>query len=262
MDVSRQRQRDETQRAGQVNAEPAALTQEEALPILEGAEIVGGQRIPWSSNGTFLVHLDAGPGRYLRAVYKPRDGERPLHDFPTGSLYKREYAAYMVARSLGWPQIPRTLIRDGPYGVGSMQLFVESDPNITYFDLVADNADELLRFAVFDVLTNNADRKAGHCLLGSDGAIWSVDHGLTFHHFFKQRTVMLEFWGEQVPRPLLDDMSRLAKVLESKAGVAPELAEMLSEREMGALQGRIEAMLAEPVLPTLDPRRNVPWPLV
>ena len=261
MDVSRQTRRDAPQRAGQVDAGPAVLTQEEALPILEGAEIVGGQRIPWSSNGTFLVHLDAGTGTYLRAVYKPRDGERPLDDFPLGTLYKREYAAYLVARSLGWPQIPRTLIRDGPYGVGSMQLFIESDPNITYFDLVADNTEELLRFAVFDVLSNNADRKAGHCLLGSDGKIWSVDHGLTFHPFFKQRTVMLEFWGEQVPPPLLDDMSLLAKVLESKTGVAAELAEMLNDREMDALRRRIEVLLSEPVLPTLDPRRNVPWPL-
>ena len=253
MNVSRQRRRD---------AGPAVLTQEEALPILEGAEVVGGQRIPWSSNGTFLVHLGAGEGTYLRAVYKPRDGERPLHDFPLGSLYKREYAAYLLASSLGWPQIPRTVIREGPYGVGSMQLFIESDPNITYFDLIVDNADELLRFAVFDLLANNADRKAGHCLLGSDRTIWSVDHGLTFHPVFKLRTVMLEFWGERVPSPLLDDLGRLAKVLESKAGVAAELAEMLSEGEMGALQGRIDAMLAEPVLPTLDPRRNVPWPLV
>jgi uncharacterized repeat protein (TIGR03843 family) len=237
------------------------LPEEEARPILEAGEIIGGQRIPWGSNYTFLVHIDAGPGRYLRAIYKPRDGEQPLHDFPDGSLYEREYGAYLLGRSLGWPAIPLTLIRDGPYGTGAVQHYVESDPNVTYFELIAGNAASLLPFAVFDVIANNADRKAGHCLLDKNGTIWSIDHGLTFHPVFKVRTVMLEFWGEPIPQPLVDDLVSLAGRIESRDGHTERLWEMFSEREMSALLERIEFLADAPVIPKLDPRRDVPWPL-
>ena len=182
------------------------LSEEEALPILRDGEVVGGQQIPWSSNYTFLLRIDAGPGRFLRAVYKPKAGERPLYDFPGGTLYKREYAAYLLGRAIGWPPVPLTLIREGPYGVGSMQLYVESDPRITYFDLVSEHTDEFSRFAAFDLVANNADRKGGHCVLGANGTIWSIDHGLTFHSDFKVRTVMLEFWGAPLLEELLPDL--------------------------------------------------------
>lgn len=237
------------------------LSEEDTLSVLREREIIGGQRIPWSSNYTFLVHIDAGPGRHLRAIYKPRDGERPLYDFPDGTLYKREYASSLLGRSLGWPPVPLTLIRDGPYGIGSVQLYVKSDPRITYFNLIDDHAEELLRFAVFDVLANNADRKGGHCLLGSDRRIWSIDHGLTFHSAFRQRTVMLEFWGASIPRPLLDDLEALAGRLESGTGLATGLGELLSDQEMSALRRRLDSILKDPIIPRLDPRRNVPWPL-
>ncbi len=236
------------------------VSEEEALPILQKGEIIGGQRIPWGSNYTFLVHIDAGPGRYLRGIYKPRDGERPLDDFPAGSLFEREYGAFLLARSLGWPAIPLTLVRDGPYGTGAMQLYVESDPNVTYFELIGERADSLMPFAVFDVVANNADRKAGHCLLGKDGTIWSVDHGLTFHWAFKMRTVMLELWGKPIPAWLVGDLVSLAGRIESRDGDTAELWEMFSEREMSALLERIEYLKQTPVVPQLDPHRNVPWP--
>ena len=237
------------------------LSEEDALPLLREGEIVDWQQIPWGSNYTFLVRIDAGPGRYLRAIYKPRDGESPLYDFPSGSLYKRELAAHLLSRALGWPDVPPTVIRDGPYGIGALQLYVESEPSITYFELIDDNAEELLKFAVFDVLANNADRKAGHCLLGNDGRIWSIDHGLTFHAIFKLRTVMLEFWGARIPRPLLADLEALTGRLESRAGPAAGLAELLTDLEMSALLSRLEVMLKDPNIPRLNPRRNVPWPL-
>ncbi len=237
------------------------LPEDEARPVLESGEIIGGGRIPWGSNYTFLVHVDAGPGRYLRAIYKPRDGERPLADFPHGSLYLREYGSYLLSRLLGWPDIPLTLVRDGPYGPGAAQLYVESDPNVTYFDLIAARADSLMPFAVFDIVANNADRKAGHCLLGPDGTIWSVDHGLTLHHAFKVRTVMLEFWGKPVPPALIADLESLVGRLEVPAGEAAALSELLAEEERDALLRRIEYLTENPVLPRLDPRWNVPWPL-
>ena len=237
------------------------LTEADALPVLRDREIIAGQRIPWSSNYTFLVHIDSGPGTHLRAVYKPRDGEQPLYDFPDGTLYKREYAAYLLSRDLGWPDVPLTLVRDGPYGVGTMQLYVECDPRITYFDLVDDHADQLRKFAVFDLVANNADRKGGHCLLGADGTIWSIDHGLTFHALFKVRTVMLEFWGARIPQALLADLEALADRLKANGELAAGLSELLSEEELGMLRQRIGAILADPVIPQMDPRRNVPWPL-
>ena len=234
----------------------------EALDILESGVVLAGQLVPWSSNGTFFVHLDAGHGKHLRAIYKPQRGERPLHDFPSGTLYKREYAAYLVSRSLGWPRIPHTVVRDGPYGVGSMQLYIESDPNITYFDLVKDRSGDMLPLAVFDLLTNNADRKGGHCILGSNGKVWSIDHGLTFHNVFKLRTVMLEFWGAEVPGPMVDDLAALRDRLGSQGNLAKELRSLVSDIEYDALVDRIEAILREPAIPELHPGLNVPWPLV
>ena len=238
------------------------LSEEESLPILQSGEIIGGHRLPRGSNYAFLVALDAGAGRYIRAIYKPRDGERPLYDFPRGTLYKREYATFVLSRSLGWPDVPTTLIRDGPYGVGSMQLYVEYDPRVTYFDLIEDEAEKVQRFAVFDMLVNNADRKAGHCLLDEDGRIWSIDHGLTFHPVFKVRTVMLEFWGQPIPEPLLVDLKALVTKLKSPDGLAKNLAEALTPTEIQALTNRLHDMLENPVLPALDPYHDIPWPWV
>ena len=239
---------------------PIELSEEEALPLLQSGEVIGGHRMPRGTNYTFLVGIDAGPGKYLRAIYKPRDGERPLYDFPRGSLYKREYAAFLLSRIQGWPDVPLTIIREGPYGIGSMQLYVECDPQITYFDLVDDKPQELQRFAVFDLLTNNADRKASHCLLGQDGRVWSIDHGLTFHPVFKLRTVMMEFWGQPIPQPLLAHLEKLLVRLESTDGGIEQLAEVLAAGDMDALKSRLQTMLKEPVLPMLDPYRHVPWP--
>jgi uncharacterized repeat protein (TIGR03843 family) len=238
------------------------LSESDALPLLQSGEITGGHRMPWGSNYTFLVWIDAGPGKYLRAIYKPRDGEKPLWDFPDGTLYKREYATFLLSRILGWPNVPLTLVRDGPYGVGSVQLYVECDPEITYFDMVSDSAEELRPFAVFDLLVNNADRKAGHCILGEDKRIWSIDHGLTFHISFKLRTVMTEFWGETIPDPLLKDMETLLTRLDSPDEQTQLLTRHIESREIQALSRRILAMLEDPVLPLLDPYQNVPWPFV
>ena len=230
--------------------------------MLQSGEIIGGSRVPWGSNYTFMVWVDASPGKYLRAVYKPRDGERPLYDFPRGSLYKREYATFVLSRALGWPDVPLTLIRDGPYGVGSIQLYIDSDPDVNYFDLIDIKPEELRRFAVFDLVVNNADRKAGHCLLDTKDRLWSIDHGVTFHPMFKLRTVMLEFWGQPIPEQVLSDLESLRSRLESRDGLSVQLAEMLAPQEVQALKGRLQAVLEDPVLPTLDPYRNVPWPWV
>jgi hypothetical protein len=242
---------------------------EVAQTVLEHGEIVGGAQVQLGSNETYLVHLDAGHGdtgpgesTVMRAIYKPRDGERPLSDYPDGTLYLREYATYLVAQALGWPNVPLTVLRDGPFGPGSMQRFVNFDPGVTYFNLREDRLDELAPFATFDLLVNNGDRKGGHFLLDGDEGIWSVDHGLTFHQDFKLRTVMLEFWDEPIPDALVSDLRALAPELQAGGELRAALTDLISGPELDALAARLDAMLESPVHPMLDPYRNVPWPLV
>lgn len=245
-----------------VDATPVCLSESDALPFLQSGEIIGGHRMPWSSNYTFLVWIDIEPGKYLQAIYKPRNGEKPLWDFPSGTLYKREYASFLLSRILGWPNVPLTFVREGPYGIGSIQLFIECDPQVTYFDLVADRSDELECLAVFDLIVNNADRKAGHCIMGADRRIWSIDHGLTFHIAFKLRTVMTEFWGVPIRKSLLNDMEALMKRFESQDAVMSDLSHYVEPQELQAMSRRIVAMLENPVLPQLDIHQNIPWPFV
>lgn len=238
------------------------LGEKDARPLLESGDIIGGFQIRWGSNHTFLVHINAGPGKYLLAVYKPRDGERPLQDFPNGTLYRREYGAFLLSRTLGWPNVPLTLIRNGPYGIGSIQHYINFDPNITYFDLVGDYTEVLQHVAIFDLLTNNADRKASHCILGDNGHVWSIDHGLTFHSTFKVRSVMLEFWGKDIPKPLLSDIERLLIQMQSLSPIASELEDVLAPIEIKALKKRLQLILQNPTLPQLNPYQNVPWPWI
>lgn len=239
------------------------MAEPDAVPLLESAEVIGGYRMPYGSNYTFLVHLDAGDGNCIRAIYKPRDGERPLYDYPSGTLYQRECATFMLSRALGWPNIPYTLAREGPYGIGSMQMYIDCDPQITYFNLIEHNTEELAKFAVFDLVVNNGDRKAGHCLQDEDGAIWSIDHGLTFHPIFKLRTVMVEFWGKPIPDHLADDLQALLASLESPTHNLPYiLSSLITQKEMSALTQRLSLMLQRRKLPMLDPYRDVPWPWV
>ena len=234
------------------------FSEKNALTVLKSGKIIDGFRIPWGSNHTFLVRIDAGLGKPLKAIYKPRDGERPLYDFPNGSLYKREYATFVLSRILGWPNVPLTLIRNGPYGVGALQLYVEHNPEITYFDLIDGQAKELQRLAVFDLLVNNADRKAEHCLFGKDDRVWSIDHGLTFHSEPKLRTVMLEFWDCPIPQPLISDLAALLTRLESTAEPTNQLAQVLTLEEIRALINRLQVILSNPFLPKLT-YSNAPW---
>tara|TARA_Y100000758_G_scaffold158589_1_gene112571 strand:+ start:15290 stop:16075 length:786 start_codon:yes stop_codon:yes gene_type:complete len=245
------------------DAEILHLEAAEANLFLETGEFLGGHTMPWGSNYTFLVWLSAdSPDKCIQAIYKPRDGEKPLHDFPHGTLYKREFATYLLSKELGWPNVPLTTIREGPYGVGSMQLYVDCDPRITYFEIRDTMPDELEKLAVFDLLTNNADRKAGHCLLDNHETIWSIDHGLTFHSVFKLRTVMLEYCGKRISESLIDDLKLLAGRMESSSEIKSRLETQTSAEEIESLKTRLDVMITDPVIPILDPYRDVPWPFV
>ena len=223
------------------------------------AEIGDGWLHPYASNYTFVVSLSSGD-REGYGVYKPQAGERPLWDFPTGTLGRRECAAYEFAKALGWGLIPPTVLREGEAGEGSLQLFVPHDSDSNFFTLRDDHPEEAFRLAVFDVLANNADRKGGHCFVGQDGRVWAVDNGLTFHDDHKLRTVIWDYSGEPIPAPLLGDVARVADDLDSSAPCTRALTTLLDDAEVQVLLERMRRVLSEAVLPSPRTRRDLPWP--
>jgi uncharacterized repeat protein (TIGR03843 family) len=212
--------------------------------------------MPWSSNATFLVEV-AADGATALAVYKPERGERPLWDFPSG-LFKREIAAYLLSEALEWGLVPLTIARDGPYGEGSFQLFIDADFEQHYFTLVEQEVHHewLRRICLFDLLANNADRKSGHCLLDPGGRIYAIDNGLTFHVHPKLRTVIWNFAGEPIAAALLDDLRRFGE-----ASLPPELAALLDPSERKALAARARAVVNAGHFPG-DRGQRYPWPPV
>lgn len=228
----------------------------ETLRLLRDApfELVG--RMPWSSNATFLVAFDDEPG--TRAVYKPLRGERPLWDFPPG-LHRREVAAFELSAVLGWGVVPPTVLRDGPHGEGSVQLFVDADFSEHYFTILdgGRHRADLEAICVFDLVANNTDRKGGHCLLGADDRVYAIDNGLSFHEETKIRTVLWDFAGEPIPASLLADLERLT------ADEPPEaLVCLLDPAEVDAVIDRAHRVLRSGTFPVDRTGHAYPWPLV
>jgi hypothetical protein len=215
--------------------------------------------LPNASNYTFLARCRADEDEVL-AVYKPRRGEIPLWDFPDGTLHRREVAAYLVARALGWPRVPPTVLRDGPEGPGSAQLYVDADPRHHFFTLETERPDDFRRIALFDLVVNNADRKGGHCLLDDDGTIWVVDHGVCFSDEPKLRTVIWTFVGEPIPPHEHGDLRRLTDELEPGRELRRELDALLSPSEVAAIQARLGTLLDAGAFPYPGPGRPFPWP--
>jgi hypothetical protein len=236
---------------------PAPLPEDEALALLRDAEFSASRLIPWGSNYSFAVALEAPDGRSQLAIYKPQAGEAPLYDFPDGTLYLREYAAYLFSRWAGWDLVPPTIVRDGPRGVGSVQLYVQPEgerPGRHDFWGSRDPAVE--RLVLFDHLVNNADRKISHCLRDAAGKVWGIDHGLTFNREPKLRTVLWQFVGEPISPQLLREL----RVLRDRADELPgTLNGILSGGEIQALLRRIGQFAEHGCYPTLSPRRNVPY---
>lgn len=233
---------------------------EDRLRALPELELLGLMR--HSSNYTFLARL--GPEPPLLAVYKPARGESPLWDFPEGTLYRRETAAYLLARALGWPNVPPTVVRsEAPHGVGALQLFIDADPARHFLENDSAPASTWERVALFDVLVNNADRKSGHCLAARDGRVWVIDHGLTFHTELKLRTVIWNFAGQALPGVLRPDLERTRAELEVARPLGAALDALLSRSEMRALRRRLEAILAPGwSFPHPTSAWSVPWPPV
>lgn len=241
---------------------------------MKNAEILG--RLTNASNATLLVE---NSGRQF--VYKPKSGERRLWDFPEGTLYKRERAAYVLSELLGWGLIPATTIDDGPLGVGSFQVWV--DAQVSQVDIftqdqipkdwlvITSGIDEtgqpvtlahsdsfnLMQITLFDAIANNGDRKAGHLLTDPNNFTWAIDHGVTFNVEPKLRTVLWGWIGQEIPEDLLNAVDELTNKVSSS-----ELIELLDEDEILALQNRIEILVISKKFP--EPNKDwpaVPWPI-
>ena len=236
--------------------EPPPAGDDRALEVLASGSIEVVGRIP-SSNLCLLVEVSDAAGTEF-AVYKPEAGERPLWDFDPG-LHRRERSAYVLSEWLGWGLVPPTVIRDGPVGVGSVQRYVDADDSAHYFTLDPDQpglAGPLRAMAAFDVVANNADRKAGHVLLDPAGHLWGIDHGLCFAAPVKLRTVIWDFAEEPIPDVVLDGLVRLA------SDAPAELGELIEPQELAALQARARLLARAGRFPADHTGRRVPWPMV
>ena len=245
--------------SGEDEAPPPTLSEAEAVAFLATADFSGIKLIPWGSNYSFAVALEDESGRAQMAIYKPESGEAPLYDFPSGTLYRRETAAYVLSSLLEWGIVPPTVIRDGPHGVGSVQLYVEpepgdpeADPRATWGGTTID----IERLVLFDHLSNNADRKLSHCLRDTTGKIWGIDHGLTFNVEPKLKTVLWQFVECPVSPELMDDLialrlaePRLREVLEA----------LLDPAEVTAVLARVDRFIDTGRYPRLNPHRNIPY---
>ena len=271
---------------------PTHKAQSDDCEVLRRGELTVIGRIRSASNATFLCEAHLGELQ-AHCVYKPIAGEAPLWDFPDGTLAGRELAAYLVSTTLGWNIVPYTIIRDGPAGRGMLQRWVdqpgdevgdepESGPDLIdllpaghippgflpvlqAYDYAGDevtlvHADDagLRRMAVFDILINNADRKGGHILSGVDGNVYGVDHGVSLHVQDKLRTVLWGWAGKPVDDETLETVTRLRDELRGALG--EQLSGHITRREVDALHGRTVALLDNPVMPTPDRRRPIPWP--
>lgn len=233
------------------------------LTVLQHGEMIIKGKFMWGSNYTFLadaVHEETN----LPVVYKPVRGERPLWDFPSASLAHRETAAYLVSQALGWNFVPETIYRrKAPAGPGSVQRFVEHDPEYHYFNLNEEDRQCLRPVALFDLVINNADRKGGHILFDAGHKLWLIDHGICFHVEDKLRTVIWDFADEPIPADLLISLETFREQLSPPGALADTLKEHLKTSEIRAMRTRVEALLERRVFPNPHPdRRAFPWPPV
>jgi uncharacterized repeat protein (TIGR03843 family) len=243
------------------------------LRILSEGDMTSLGMMPWGSNYTFLVQLNDPQTKHkpaheqaeLLGVYKPRRGESPLWDFPSGTLCLREYAAWLVSEALGWTIVPPTVLRNGENGFGSVQLFIDNDPNQHFFTFREDAAvcEQLQRIALFDLATNNADRKSGHCLRDHEGQVWAIDHGICFNSDYKLRTVIWDFAGQPIPKDMLSDLQNLRAQIGDGKPLGKALRKLLDDDEVRALEKRIDGLLKIKTFPSPNRyERSMPWPPV
>ena len=237
-----------------------------AIDLLRSGELSIVGRLWASSNNALLCLVtrpcpDPEPDLVAACIYKPVMGERPLDDFPDGTLARREVAAYAASEASGWGIVPPTVLRDGPFGEGMVQLWIRTDPAIDPVELVIANDGRLRRVAVFDAAVNNTDRKAGHLLPVPGGHVYGVDHGVTFSPVPKLRTVLWGWRGEPFTDAELDVLRGLRAGLDE--ALEATLTDLLDPIEVRATARRIDRLLEAGTFPQPDPRRPaLPWPPV
>ena len=235
----------------------------DVLALLAKGEIEVQGMMPWSTNYTLLVTVRDGDLQGL-AVYKPRRGERPLWDFPRGTLCQREFAAFLLSEALGWSLVPPTVLRDGPYGYGSVQLYIDCDQDAHLFTMQKEGGyeDQLARLAAFDIVSNNADRKSGHCLKGTDGRLWAIDHGICFHAEPKLRTVLWDYAGEPICAEIMADLRALREDIRNGGRFIRALEGLLAPEEVRAFRRRLDRLIETGCYPDPGAARHIPWPPV
>ena len=236
---------------------------QEIARLLATAPVAGIGRIVYSSNATFLLEFDAeepgGSGRPLRAVYKPVRGERPLWDFPRGTLHNREVASYRVDAALGFGIVPVTVLRDGPLGPGSVQHFIHALDRDLRDDERERLEERLPVMAALDVLINNADRKSAHILVDETLEVRGIDHGLTFLPYPRQRTVLLDLGGSPLPGAAAAAVRDLDASEKRRSRLRRRLASLLDAKELEAFLGRLHELAEDPVFPVLDAWEGRPF---
>jgi uncharacterized repeat protein (TIGR03843 family) len=237
---------------------PLALAPQDALELLTHGELSVEGRLVDASNATLYCAATAA-GVTAACVYKPVAGERPLWDFPDGTLAEREVAAFEVSTETGWDLVPPTVHRDGPLGPGMVQLWVATDDAVDVVSIIRHGDERLRRIAVFDAVINNADRKGGHLLPTPDGRVYGVDHGVSFHVEDKLRTVLWNWAGKPLPAEAVAVLTRLRESL--RGGLGERLRDLLTAREVRRTAARLDALLTTRRHPRpSDDWPPVPWP--
>ena len=229
-----------------------------ALDLLATGEIDVQGRMIDASNATLYCAI-SGNGLEAACVYKPVAGERPLWDFPDGTLAAREVAAFAVSAATGWDLVPPTVLRDGPYGPGMVQLWIDTDETVDLGELARSDHPDLARMVVLDAVINNADRKGGHLLPTEQGQVFGIDHGVCFSVEDKLRTLLWQWRGDPLPEAARETLEELRADLDSTLGTA--LRTLLDRREVRATTRRVDRLLREGTypLPSGD-WPAVPWP--
>lgn len=226
--------------------------------ILQVGTVKVEGRLVDASNATLLTEIELA-GEVVRAIYKPISGERPLWDFQSGTLAFRERAAYLISEAMGFHLVPLTILRDGPFGMGAFQIWIEIDESIDLALYFREVNEHLRKVALFDAVINNTDRKIGHLLPSQTGNLFICDHGVTFHEEDKLRTVLWQWSGHPLNE---DELATLRNLRDSiKVQQIAELSHLLSAVEIEALEMRIERLIAEAIFPEPNPDwPSVPWP--
>jgi uncharacterized repeat protein (TIGR03843 family) len=235
------------------------LDTETAVRLLQHGEITVEGRLVAATNATLYCGIEHD-GVRANCVYKPVSGERPLWDFPDGTLAGREVAAYLVSEQMGWGIVPPTVHREGPFGPGMVQLWIDHDADTDLLTLSRGDDPAVRRMAVFDAVVNNADRKIGHLLPTTSGHVYGCDHGVCFSDEYKLRTVLWQWRGKDLTSEAVESLQTLRKAF-ARGGFGGQLSGLLSRKEIDATSDRVELMLKHRIHPyPPEDWPAIPWP--